>query len=39
MCRFKLMHRSKAHPKDDDLEKDAHTCTTFDFVSSDAKEL
>ena len=33
------MHRSKAHPKDDDLEKDAHTCTTFDFVSSDAKEL
>ena len=23
----------------DDLEKDAHTCTTFDFVSSDAKEL
>jgi hypothetical protein len=24
------MHRSKNHPKDDDLEKDAHKCTNFD---------
>lgn len=34
---FKLMHRSGAHPQDDDLEKDANTCTSFDFVQRKAE--
>jgi len=31
---FKLMHRSEDHPGDDDLEKDANKCTTFEFLDA-----
>lgn len=31
---FKLTHRSKNHPQDDDLEHDANTCTSFKFVGN-----
>lgn len=30
----KLVHRSKEHPADGDLEKDTRKCTTFDFVGA-----
>jgi len=30
---FKLVHRSKEHPKDGDLEVDMRTCTTLDFAA------
>jgi len=33
---YKLVHRSGAHPHEDDLEKDAGKCTSFYFVN-DAK--
>jgi len=36
---FKLIHRSAAHPKDDDLEKDAGKCTDFGFASGGKAEL
>jgi len=29
---YKLVHRSEAHPHQDDLEKDAGICTQFEFV-------
>jgi len=31
---YKLMHRSGDHPHQDDLEKDAAFCTTFDFLDA-----
>lgn len=31
---YKLVHRSGGHPHEDDLEKDAGKCTSFDFVSA-----
>ena len=31
------MHRSAAHPADGDLEKDAGTCTSFEFVAAKAE--
>jgi len=30
---YKLVHRSGGHPHEDDLEKDAGKCTSFDFVN------
>lgn len=34
---FKLNHRSQRHPNENDLERDANKCTTFDFVPSQSK--
>ena len=31
---FKLVHRSEDHPHQDDLEKDASFCTSFEFTVS-----
>lgn len=31
---FKLTHRSGAHPNENDLEKDANKCTSFEFLSN-----
>jgi len=31
---YKLVHRSGGHPHEDDLENDAHKCTSFDFVNA-----
>eukprot|EP01046_Picozoa_sp_COSAG06_P015617 COSAG06_NODE_1006_length_11107_cov_10.602017_13_plen_75_part_00 len=36
---FKLIHRSAAHPKDNDLEKDAGKCTAFEFVPGAKADL
>jgi catalase (peroxidase I) len=36
---FKLIHRSAAHPKDEDLEKDAGKCTAFESVSGAKADL
>lgn len=36
---FKLTHRSEGHPQDDDLEKDANKCTSFEFLSSGAQQV
>ena len=29
---YKLMHRSQAHPKEEDLRKEVGVCTNFEFV-------
>ena len=31
---FKLVHRSEEHPHQDDLEKDAGSCTSFEFLAT-----
>jgi hypothetical protein len=36
---FKLIRRSAAHPKDEDLEKDAGKCTAFESVSGAKADL
>jgi catalase (peroxidase I) len=35
---YKLVHRSADHPHEDDLEKDAGVCTSFEFLK-EAKEV
>lgn len=36
---FKLTHRSANHPEDDDLEKSANKCTSFEFASASVQLL
>ena len=36
---FKLVHRSEDHPHQDDLEKDAGFCTSFEFLTAQQEFL